>query len=274
MRNLHVTSASIASLEMEAQKYGITNVILLATYFPLKGTGVHNLDLLERIKGHKLFRMFGSLDVMNNLDFGIVDLETLAREKKIAGIKLYPGYQCFEPSEPRLEGVYELAEKYHLPVMLHGGELHHCCPKTIRETPARPCGLASCTIKEYENLARPQFVEKPARDYPNIKFVVSHLANPYFSELRGVMKRCPNVFTDISGQFVSGTSEDTEEYRQLVVSEIQQFLLCPNGHERVMFATDFPIQSYKDSLDLVARLKLSKSQTENILSRNAISVLG
>ena len=274
MHNLHVTSASIASLEIEAQKYGITSIILLATYFPLKGTGVHNLDLLERIEGHKLFRMFGSLDVMNNLDFGLVDLESLARENKIAGIKLYPGYQCFEPSESRLDGVYDLAEKYNLPVMLHGGELHHCCPQAVRKTDARPCGLPSCTLKQYEEMARPQYVEKPARDHPNIKFVVSHLANPHFSELRGVMERCPNVFTDISGQFVSGSSEDTPEYRELIVSEIRQFLLCPNGHERVMFATDFPIQGYKDSLDLVTRLNLSRRQTENILSRNAMRVLG
>ena len=273
MRDLYVTSASIDSLENEARLYGISNIFLVATYFPLKSTGVHNFDLLKRIEGHPLFQMFGSLDVMNNFDSGLAELELLAQEAKIAGIKLYPGYQGFEPSERRLNGVYALAEKYHLPIMLHGGELHHCCPPVVIEIGPRPCGLPVCKIKEYEDYCRPQYIEKPARDYPSVKFVVSHLANPYFSELRAVMKRCPNVFTDISGQFVSGSSEDTEEYRRFIVSEIRQFLLCPSGHERVIFATDFPIQSYEDSLDLVERLQLSNQQLKNILVLNAMRVL-
>jgi uncharacterized protein len=254
MHSLHVTSASIATLEAEAKQYSVSMIVLLATYFPHKKSGVYNLDMLERIKGRPLFRMFGSLDVMNHLDSGLVELKTLAEENKIAGIKLYPGYQGFEPSEKRLEAVYALAEKYRLPVMLHGGEVHHCA-------------------KELTELARPSYVEKPAREHLKVKFVVSHLANPYFSELRGVMSRCPNVFTDISGQFVSGSSEDTEEYREEIVCEIQQFLLCPNGYKRVLFATDFPIQSYKDSLDLVRRLQLTTEQSKNVMAENALRVL-
>ncbi len=229
-------------------------IVLLATYFPHKKSGVHNFDMLERIKGHPLFRMFGSLDVMNHLESGVAELELLAQEGKMAGIKLYPGYQGFEASESRLNAVYSLAEKYHLPVMLHGGEVHNC-------------------DKELAELARPMYVERPARDYPKVKFVVSHLANPYFAELRGVMERCPNVFTDISGQFLSGSAEDTEEYRTMITSEIQQFLSCRNGYERVMFATDFPIQSYKDSLDIVDRLQLNETHLRMIMAENALRFL-
>ena len=273
MWNLHVKSASIASLENEARRYGISLIVLMATYFPIKGTGVYNLDLLERIEGRPLFKIFGSLDVMNKLDAGIVELELLAQRALIAGIKLYSGYQGFEPSEQRLYGVYDLAGRYNLPVMLHSGELHHCCGASLREGKAKPCGFSVCKIQEYDDLCRPEYIEKPAREYPNVKFIVSHLANPHFSELRDVMKRCPNIFTDISGQFVSGSSEDTEEYRQFIVSEIRQFLLCPDGYKRVMFATDFPIQSYKASLDLISRLQLDSRQKENILALNAMRIL-
>jgi len=272
MQDLHVSSASIDFLESLARRFGISRIFLMATYFPIKGTGVHNFDLLHRIEGHPLFRMFGSLDVMNDLDAGLAELDLLARKGRIAGIKLYPGYQGFEPSEPRLERLYALAERYRLPVMLHSGELHHCC--RYKDTGRKPCGLAVCKIEEYDDLSRPAYVEKPARDHEKVKFVVSHLANPHFSELRKVMERCPNVFTDISGQFVSGTEEDTEEYRQLVVSEIRQFLSLPDGDKRIMFATDFPIQSYADSLDLIARLKLSEKALKNILALNAAGLTG
>lgn len=254
MRNLHVTSATIDTLEAEAQRHDISMIVLLATYFPHKKSGVHNFDMLERIQGRPLFRMFGSLDAMNHFDSGVEELESLAQENKIVGVKLYPGYQGFHASDVRLDAVYSLAQKYHLPVMLHGGEVHKC-------------------DKELSELAHPSYIQQPATHYPEVKFVISHLANPYFSELRTVMKQCPNVFTDISGQFVSGSSEDTEEYRQFIVSEIQQFLLCPNGYERVIFATDFPIQSYKDSLDLIDRLRLNPEQLENVMAQNALRVL-
>jgi predicted TIM-barrel fold metal-dependent hydrolase len=254
MRDLHVTSATIETIEGFAKQYGVSLVVLLATYFPHKKSGVHNYDMLERIKGHPLFKMFGSLDVLNHLDAGIIELETLAKEEKISGIKLYPGYQGFEPSEERLWPIYKLAEKFRLPVMLHGGDMHQC-------------------DKSLQHLAHPRYIEKPARDFPEVKFVVSHLSNPYFAGLQKVMNRCPNVYTDISGQFGSGSAKDTKSYRRFIVSKIKQFLKVTNGYERVMFATDFPIQSYKDSLDLVLRLKLSDPELEQILGQNALRVL-
>jgi predicted TIM-barrel fold metal-dependent hydrolase len=276
MNGLHTASASIATLEETASRYGVTSIMLMATYFPLKGTGVHNYDLLGRIKGHPLFSMFGSLDVMNNPDGGLSELTELANASLLAGIKLYPGYQGFEPGDERLDGVYALAEKHNLPVMFHGGELHLCCPPAIKENGPRPCGFDHCKLNQYAEMARPKFVEKPARRHPHVKFVVSHLANPYFSELRGVMKRCPNVFTDISGQFVSGTAEDTAEYRRLIVKEIWRFLVrVPGGYERLMFATDFPIQSYEDSLYLVRSVTGPKHTplSDGILFGNALRVL-
>ncbi len=273
MKNLHIASASIETIEAEARQYGITHVVLLATYFPLKGSGVHNYDLLKRIGGRPLFKMFGSLDVMNNLDGGLSELAALARDNRISGIKLYPGYQGFEPGDRRLEGVYALAEEHNLPVMFHGGELHLCCSPTIKKYGPRPCGFGACKLEEYANLAHPSYVEKPAREHPRLKFVVSHLANPHFADLRAVMRRCPNVWTDISGQFVSGSSEDTPEYRAAIVAEIKQFLALPRGAERVAFATDFPIQGYKDSLDLARRLELTPNERSNVMVANAVRIM-
>jgi len=136
-----------------------------------------------------------------------------------------------------------------------------------------PCDSMTCQLYKYQEMSRPERIERPARDFPDVKFVVSHLANPYFTNLRRIMKRCPNVSTDISGQFVSGSLENTKKYRQRVVSEIEKFLRLPDGLDRVMFATDFPIQSYEDTLDLVARLHLSEQELKCILGMNAKRLL-
>lgn len=272
LRDLHTASANIETLYSEARRFGIGTIVLMATYFPLKGTGVHNLDLLDRIRGKPLFKAFGSLDVTKDVGAGLDELLYLALRGEIAGIKLYPGYQGFEPGDSRLYEIYDLAECLNLPVMFHGGELHHCCPPDRRLTPF-PCGLDHCRLDDLQELARPCHVRKVARDFPSVKFVVSHLANPYFGELRDVMGECPNVFTDISGQFVSGSDEDTEDYRQMIVLEILKFLALPGGADRIMFGTDFPIQSYGDSIDLVNRLDLSSENREKIFHLNAEFVL-
>ena len=97
--NLHTEDASIAAIEKWAAQFQITLICLMATYFPFKKSGLPNYELLSRIAGKKLFRMFGSLDIMNNFENGLRELRELATEKLIAGIKLYPGYQDFDAAD-------------------------------------------------------------------------------------------------------------------------------------------------------------------------------
>ena len=42
----------------------------------------------------------------------------------IKGLKLYPGYEPFYPHDQRLRVVYELAEEFHVPVMIHSGDTY------------------------------------------------------------------------------------------------------------------------------------------------------
>ncbi len=273
MWGLHVESATIRDLEQWAERFGVTKIVLMATYFPYKSSGLSNHDLLDRIRGNDLFLMFGSLDVMNSLQRGLVELDGLARMGLIAGIKLYPGYQNFNPSDEKVFVIYELARKYHLPVMFHTGELHHCCPRGERHNGGGRCGEV-CWIDNLGYLAEPQSIQRAAEVYPDVTFVFSHLGNPFFQQCRQVMRQCPNVYTDISGQFVSGTEEDTPEYREELGNELQRFMQLPGAADRIMFATDFPIQSYQDSVDLVGLMNLSEADHQKVMYQNAANLLG
>lgn len=256
MHGLHTVSATIDSLEELADRYQIDLFILLATYFPLKGTGVGNREMLRRAAGRPRFKVFGSLDVLNNLTDGLAELTLLASENVIAGIKLYPGYQLFSPDEVRLHPIYELAQQYNLPVMLHGGQLH-----------------VDRKFRRFQLMAHPTHAQKVASRYSTLKIVVSHLANPYFSSLRRVMSACPNVFTDFSGQLTSGSTEDTEIYRQKIATELKRFIALPRGSDRLLFGTDFPIQSHQSSFDLLDRLDLNPLERAKVLHHNAAFIL-
>lgn len=267
---LHVDKARIEDLERMAELYGISLIVLMATYFPFKKTGLSNLELLERIKERKLFKVFGSLDAMNNLSEGIEELRILANEGKLSGLKIYPGYQDFQPSSEKLFPVYALAEQFNLPIAIHSGELHHCCDQKTRALLKNRCG-EDCHIDKLGHLAKPEMMELAIQMFPKANFILAHLANPYFSELRQLMLKYPNIYTDISGQFLSGTDEDTPSYRTLLQKEIAKFLKLPNGINRIMFGTDFPIQSYQDSLEIISLLKLKQLDEEKILFRNALN---
>lgn len=271
--NLHVRRADIQDLERLAEKYGISKIVLVATYFPFKGRGLPNGELLERIRDKRLFSMFGSLDAMNNFAEGIKELGELAKTQLISGIKLYPGYQNFDFGSNEAYPIYELAARYHLPVMFHSGELHHCCPKEQIARGEYKCKNNFCYIEKLGHLARPKVLLPAIRQFSEVKFVLSHLGNPYFDETREVLSLCSNAYTDISGQLVSGSEEDNPEYRKEVKGELEKFLMLPSGIDRILFASDFPIQSYEYSIELVKSLGLGHEGEEKIFSSNAMKIL-
>ena len=274
---LHTEYARISDLERFASEFSVKKIILLATYFPYKGTGVGNKEMLKRVEGNSLFGVFGSLDVMHNLTEGVKELEELLKDERILGIKLYPGYQKFESSDEKMFGIYEIAAKYSVPVMFHTGDLHHCCSKKERENMKKvatkyPCN-GKCYIEDLKHLSNPKQMLVAAQKFSEVRFVLSHLGNPYFSEMREVMAECVNVYTDISGQFVSASHEDNPEYRQELKTELEKFIELPKGIERIMFGTDFPIQSYKDSIELVKMLELNEEDERKVFYDNAKRIL-
>lgn len=46
---------------------------------------------------------------------------------------------------------------------------------------------------------RPNDLQAPARDFPELDFVVHHLALPYFDELVNIAQRFPNIYLSLSG---------------------------------------------------------------------------
>jgi predicted TIM-barrel fold metal-dependent hydrolase len=91
--NLHADKADVETIKHIATINNVSNVVLLATYFPYKKSGVNNTELLKRIDGDDFFIPFGSLDMMHEPERGIDELNDLLSKKLIKGIKLYPGYQ-------------------------------------------------------------------------------------------------------------------------------------------------------------------------------------
>lgn len=269
MVGLHTTDATLPTLKKVALENGVERVCLMATYFPYKKSGIHNRVLLERIAGDPFFRVFGSLDMTSDFLKGMTELDCLLKDKLIVGIKLYPGYQLFSLDSERSMLIYLLALRYDVPVMIHGGSLHHCCRRDGK-TPYR-CGLQVCPLDSNLHLSTPKQLVSSLRTFPGVKFIMSHLAHPYLEDLRNIMKEYPNLSTDFGGTISTGcVDDDTPEEKQHIADEIKKFITeVPNGIHKVMFATDFPIQGFHTSVELLQRMGLKEAEEEFVKHVNA-----
>ncbi len=178
-------------------------------------------------------------------------VQSLLSLKKIRGIKLYPGYQYFYPNEEKVYPLYDLCSSQGMPVMFHSGTTYG--------------------KKGRLKYAHPLHIDDVAVDFPHMPIIISHLGNPWTEVVREVMQKNKNVYTDISGMFVSG-KEDYGHYFKEVVQKLN-VLINYCGADHVLFGTDFPIQSYEDTKKLVDSLDITEKQKEEILWKNAHALL-
>ncbi len=242
--------ASLKAITACMKEYDIVKTVLLATYFPRKGTGISNYRLLHWIKNKPEFSMFGSLDFENFFYQGFNELEEMATAGLIRGIKLYTAYQQIDFASTKFRRVANLAREKELPLMFHGGVSY-----TLWKAMGSQAILALATSPRTtvqankESYKTPPEFERVAREFPTVNIIVSHLCKPFFEELIGVLNRNQNVFTDMSGILDSKRDVD---YKAACVEHIKKFI-AECGPEKMMFGTDFPVQTHADSVDFVEK---------------------
>ncbi|MCD7735752.1 MAG: amidohydrolase family protein [Lachnospiraceae bacterium] len=120
-------------------------------------------------------------------------------ELGFVAIKLHPEAYCCAPNAPQARKVYEAARALNVPVMIHTGN-----------------GVAS---------ALPSLAIAPAREYPDLTFVLAHAGGGMFgNEALVAASVCPNIYLETSWCPV-----------YMVKSFVQQL-----GCDRLMFGTDNP----------------------------------
>ena len=224
LRGLAVESATLDDILANMHSYDIEETFLLATYFPQKHSGISNFRLFNWIDGVSELAMFGSLDFEHYFFQGYNELEELAAEGKIRGIKIYTCYQNIDLLGEKMGMVKMLAARYKLPLMFHGGDAH----KENKIARVSPLEIEQC-IRGY---AHP--------------VIISHLANPYLDELIDVVRRNSHVYSDSSGLLNSIHRAEIPGCIEMLKRYVGE---C--GPERLLFGTDFPLQTHADSVMMV-----------------------
>jgi uncharacterized protein len=172
----------------------------------------------------------------------------------LAAIKLFPGYQFFYPHDPVLAPVYEYAARRHLTVMVHQGDT------------LWPDGQ----IK----FARPIEMDEVAVHYRDVRFVLCHLGNPWVEEAAEVVYKNANVYTDTSGLL---GHPDTPHFDRMFARsrEVLQNVVDTVGTpERILYGSDWPLESLASAVSLVEGLDLPPSDRAAMLGGNARRLFG
>lgn len=248
-------SANIEAVLANMDMHEIETTVLMASYFPHKSSGISNFRLLHWIKDHPQLCMYGSLDFEFYFHQGLNELNELAESQLIKGIKIYTGYQNIESG--KLKKVLDIAREYSLPIAFH-------------------TGVSYSAFKKYGKLAitkifKPDDMETIARENSDLTFILCHMGKPFFDDTIKAIKAQNNIYTDVSG-LIASTDDRTEIPRS--IEAIQKFLgEC--GPKKLIFGTDFPVQTHEDSINFIeeSMKNYSSEDKTDVYYNNAKKIL-
>jgi predicted TIM-barrel fold metal-dependent hydrolase len=174
-------------------------------------------------------------------------MEERIRDGVVKGIKLYPGYDKYAINDPSLESVFRLAAKYDVPVMIHCGDTY------ARDAKVRQ--------------AHPLLVDDVAVDYPDVKFVICHLGNPWFQDTAEVLYKNNNVFADISGLILGDFTYEFERYLVTRVKDMIAYMGDPGT--QLMFGSDWPLVEMGPYVKFLDTLELGDEASEHVAWKTA-----
>jgi uncharacterized protein len=240
---------SVTGLQAEMQSQGIgAGLVLAEEHIPtVEETLNEGREHLKASHGRLL--LSSTIDPTLGEEAVAHAVELWEKADDLAAIKLYPGYRRFYPHDPRLDPVYEYAERCGRVVLLHQGDT------------LDPHGL----IK----YARPIEVDEVAVQFRKVRFVLCHFGNPWIEEATEVVYKNENVFADTSGLFWPPRAPYYPAMIERAGRRIQNALATLGSCERVLYGSDWPLESLEVAVGLIQRLNLPAEDKAKILGGNA-----
>jgi hypothetical protein len=184
----------------------------------------------------------------------VARLEDGLASRRYRCIKIYLGYVHQYAFDRNYEPAYELAEKYHVPVVFHTGD----------------------TDSQWAKLkyADPLTVDEVAVDHPKVTFVLAHAGNPWIESAAEVAYKNPNVYLDGSA-FLIG------DLKQTAPKQIETYLVKPvrwifnyiGDPTKLMFGTDWPLTDIGPYLEAFKRA-IPREHWKAVFHDNAARVYG
>jgi len=238
----------VEKLELTMRRNRVDQALILTSYTVTPGRpSTHSV--VEAVRDRKSLSVIAGLDYTTFTPDHLVELADYVQAGMVRGLKLYPGYQPFYPNDPKWTPAYEFAAEHRIPVMIHTGDTY--------------------SSKGKLKYAHPLHVDEIAVDFPEVRFVICHLGNPWIRDCMEVVYKNANVYTDISG-LTLGVFED--RFENFMRKQVQEMLVYGVEPDAVLFGTDWPISSMESYLDFMKTLAIPERDRAKIMAGNAVDL--
>jgi predicted TIM-barrel fold metal-dependent hydrolase len=199
-------------------------------------------------------RLIGFLSVDPTQPGWEEELQFGHQELKLRGIKLLSMYAGFRPDEPRLDPLWQYAQRHQLPVLLHTGTTF------IAQAPLE------CTL--------PRHLDVVATRFPEVRIIMAHLGHPYEGECVVTARKHPHLYADISALHY----RPFQFYHSLML--VQEYGIW----DKVLFGTDYPftnvdatlagLRSLNRMLEGTALPRVNEEAIERMIYRDTLKLIG
>lgn len=184
-------------------------------------------------------------------DYELLQIEEALKNDAI-GIKIYAGYYPFYVYDPVYEPIYALAEKYDVPVVIHSGDTY-----------------SDRGLLKYSH---PLTVDELAVKCRYVRFVIAHLGDPWVMETAELVRKNPNVFTDISGLIIGDKKEiERMKSEKLFVEHIKRALVYADNYFKILFGSDWPLVQLGPYIEFIKEI-IPTEFHEHVFYWNALHV--
>lgn len=231
----------------------VDTAIVLAFKSRLLGFEVPNAYVAEYVATDP-GKLIGFASVDPHDGDALDELRHAHQDLGLRGLKTSPIYQGYDPMDPRMLGIYRYCEQHRMPILTHHGTTFP------RRAPLR--------------WAHPQQVEEIALAFPELRIIIAHLGHPWETETIAVMRKHPNVYSDISGLFY----RPFQLYSSLTLVKEYGVL------GRLLFGTDYPVTTVDETVRGLRRIveyaermpfpSVTHDDIDALLERDRLTELG
>jgi len=182
----------------------------------------------------------------------IKKLELGIKQKKYRCIKFYLGYVHRYAYDKKYEPIYQIAQKYDVPVVFHTGDTY--------------------SEKAKLKYAHPLTIDEVAVDHPKVKFVIAHLGNPWIRTAAEVAYKNPNVYLDGSALLIGDISKlDDADLKKYIVEPVSYIFGYIEDPTKILFGTDWPLVDIRAYAE-VFKKAIPRKYWVDVFHDNAIRV--
>lgn len=240
------TTENVQDLLLKMGQHGVDHAVVLTSYrVDMDRPSVE--ELFEVLSNNPRLTIVEGLRWRGDNRTDLFTMEERIRDGLVKGIKLYPGYDKYAINDPSLETVFRIAQKHDVPVMIHTGDTYS------KEAKVRQ--------------AHPLLVDDVAVDFPEVKFVICHLGNPWFQDAAEVLYKNENVFADFSGLTLGEFTYQFERYMVQRVKDMIMYMGDPG--KQLMYGSDWPLVRMGPYVKFMENLELPESAKDNVRWRTA-----